>query len=90
MKIIIPENSVLGIYWKGCVIAVSKEPTIEKICLAVQEEQTAEDVYLMHIINDDIVLEWGGKAEVEVQIDNGEDEQDRESGFVELMPIVNY
>lgn len=32
----------------------------------------------------------GGKAEVEVQIDNGEDEEDRESGFIEIMPVVNY
>lgn len=64
MKITIPENSVLGIYWKGYIIAVSKDPSIEKICLAVQEEEVAEDVYLMHIVNDDINLEWAEKQKL--------------------------
>lgn len=90
MKIIIPENSVLGIYWKNHLIAVSSKPTLAKICLAVQEEEVAEDAYPMHIINDNINLDWMGKAEIELQLDKGEDEEDRESGFVELVAVVNY
>jgi len=91
MKIVIPEHSVLGVYIDGSVIAVIKDPTIDKILLAATEERAGESTILKNPIEDTIALGWTDKFDLEVKYDHEEsDEDDYNNGTIELMPIVIY